>query len=232
MAPNGSVAVQLFAKQKFDLVLMDCEMPVMDGFEATKRIREIEGLIRDPAGGDQQRSRVPIVAVTAHALTAVHERCIAAGMDAFLVKPFEETQLIDTLTRWLPARKQESPSSPDSDAASEPAVDLQAIERIREIKGKRSGDLLRRVIDQFSTLAPALATTIREKTVNGDAEAVWRAAHSLKSSASAVGARHLALLCARIESTARESGIEVVNQDLDPLDAQIETVLRTLRELT
>jgi CheY-like chemotaxis protein/HPt (histidine-containing phosphotransfer) domain-containing protein len=235
-AANGSVALQMMAKESFDLILMDCEMPVMDGFEATKRIRELEGLIGTPGHGGQQIRRVPIVAVTAHALAAVHERCLAAGMDGFLVKPFEEAQLVDTLNRWLPARKRAA-APPKEDKAPDEApgdapVDLVAIERLRQIKGKRSGDLLRRVVEQFTSLAPTLAAAIREKAVAGDAEAVWRAAHSLKSSSAAVGAVQLALQCGAIESAARDKGTQPVNTQLDALDAEIVTVSRVLNDLS
>jgi two-component system sensor histidine kinase/response regulator len=234
-APNGSIALQMIAKENFDLILMDCEMPVMDGFEATKRIRELQGLIGDSGRDGQQTRRIPIVAVTAHALAAVHERCLAAGMDGFLVKPFEEAQLVDTLNRWLPARKRTSAPKEEKtivEAPSDAPVDLVAIERLRQIKGKRSGDLLRRVVEQFTSLAPTLAATIREKAGEGDAEAVWRAAHSLKSSSAAVGAVQLALQCGAIESAAREKGTRPTKTQLDALDTEIATVSRVLNDLS
>src|SRR5207248_4253802 len=94
-APNGRSAVQLFAQDRFDLILMDCEMPVMDGFEATRRIRDIERVMRRPQDETNSGSRMPIVALTAHALAEVRERCLEAGMDDFLVKPYDELQIAD-----------------------------------------------------------------------------------------------------------------------------------------
>ncbi len=236
-AANGSDALQMIAKESFDLILMDCEMPVMDGFEATKRIRELEGLIGSAGHDGQPTRRIPIVAVTAHALAAVHDRCLAAGMDGFLVKPFEEAQLVDTLNRWLSTRKRAVAMAPKEDKASDKApgdapVDLVAIERLRQIKGKRSGDLLRRVVEQFISLAPTLAATVRDKAADGDAETVWRAAHSLKSSSAAVGAVQLALQCGAIESAAREKGIKPSKMQLDALDTEIATVSRVLNDLS
>ncbi len=94
-ARNGDVAVQWCQERSFDVILMDCEMPVMDGFEAAKRIRDIER--QDPA-----RGHMPIVALTAHALSGDRENCLAHGMDEYLTKPFDRHTLAVTLSRWLP----------------------------------------------------------------------------------------------------------------------------------
>jgi signal transduction histidine kinase/DNA-binding response OmpR family regulator len=171
-ASNGSVAVQLFAESKFDLILMDCEMPVMDGFEAAMRIREIERIVGDREGG--RTPRVPIVAVTAHALTAVHERSLAAGMDDFLVKPYDQAQLAAALRRWVPdleripaaeeATGEDAVSVPPQ-AADDQAIDLAKIEEIRTIKIAGSETLLKRVVSQFISTAPGLAAAIRAKTM-------------------------------------------------------------------
>src|SRR5439155_21733542 len=103
-ASNGRRAVQLFVQERFDLILMDCEMPVMDGFDATKRIRDIERAMSGLRDGDVSRSHTPIVALTAHALAEVRERCLKAEMDDFLVKPYDEAQIADMLGRWLTPR--------------------------------------------------------------------------------------------------------------------------------
>jgi signal transduction histidine kinase/CheY-like chemotaxis protein len=101
IAPNGEIAVSLFAEEKFDLVLMDCEMPVMDGLEATRRIREIEAMTQALPGSADSHRRIPIIGLTAHALNEVKAKCLEAGMNDFLVKPFDDRQLADMLGRWL-----------------------------------------------------------------------------------------------------------------------------------
>src|SRR5258708_11690063 len=148
-APNGRSAVQLSMQEQFDLILMDCEMPVMNGFDATKRIREIERATEGLREVDPQRTHVPIVALTAHALVEVRERCLEAGMDDFLVKPYDEEQMVDMLGRWLaprevsPTRGEASPAAPmpEVSGVSEAALDMVAIGKIRSIAAKRGSSL-------------------------------------------------------------------------------------------
>ena len=241
---NGSAAVQAFTQGGFDLILMDCEMPIMDGFETTARIRELESLLSDAArGSTAARPRIPIIALTAHALTSVHEKCLVAGMDDFLVKPFDEGQLTGAMRLWLPTHERSpaapipalapAPSAPPAPAESVlPVIDMTAIDDIRAIKGIDSAALLRRVVSQFTANAPALAATIRTKTEDADVDAVWRAAHSLKSSASAIGARQLSERCVEIERLGREERSLPDKQSLDALDRELAEATRSLLELT
>ena len=233
-ASNGSLAVQIFAEKKFDLILMDCEMPVMDGFEAVKRIREVERIIGGGIAGSTP-PQTPIIAVTAHALTAVQERAMACGMNGFLVKPYSAAQLVDTLRRCLPGRER-APLPPAAATASavdprEAAIDAAKINEIRALKGE--GDsLLKRVVAQFAKAAPPLAAAIRAKADEGDSEAVWRAAHSLKSSAAAIGATRLSRHCADIEAMTRETGVTAaVRLLLDSLDVELATATQALQTL-
>jgi len=230
---NGSYAVDVFGRQRFDLVLMDCEMPVMDGFEATRRIREIEahrGAV----------TRTPIIALTAHALAEIREKCLHSGMDDFLVKPFDDLQIGEALRRWIPSLEQAPrekpvprPESPSTTAAEDaaPIIDLGAIERIRAIQAGNAGSLFGRVVSQFDASTPQIVTAIRSASEADDAEAIWRAAHSLKSSAAALGAARLSRRCAQIETVARESGAKAVCDLLDALDTDLAAAKNGLREL-
>jgi HPt (histidine-containing phosphotransfer) domain-containing protein len=191
--------------------------------------------VSDTAGGE--KAGTPIVAVTAHALTAVHERVLAVGMNDFLVKPYDESQLAATLRKGLPDR--ERPPAAAERAASAPvpdaddqAIDASKIEEIRAIKIGGSETLLQRVISQFTSTAPGLAAAIRAKAGEGDSEAVWRAAHTLKSSAGAIGARRLHRHCADIEAMARLSGVDAVKGLLDRLDLELATATQDLQTLT
>lgn len=104
LARNGEVAVELFKTHTFDVVLMDCEMPVMDGYEAVGLMRAIEA-------EDAARTRTPVVALTAHALTGDREACLERGMDDYLTKPFDRNALAHTLSKWLPATTPASEAS-------------------------------------------------------------------------------------------------------------------------
>jgi CheY-like chemotaxis protein len=235
-AVNGSCAVKLVAGEAFDLILMDCEMPVMDGFEATKAIRSMEAGTR---GAGEPTPRVPIVALTAHALAEIREKCLRSGMDDFLVKPFDELQIGDTLRRWIPTRERASREKPavTPEAANIPpdnvpaVIDLNAVNRIRAIQGKDDGSLFERVVAQFGETAPSLVATLRAQYRSGDGEAVWRTAHSLKSSAAALGAGRLSRRCAEIEALARDGDSSSVGELLDALEADLAAAHSGLREL-
>jgi two-component system, sensor histidine kinase and response regulator len=235
--PNGLAAVQCCTQEPFDLILMDCEMPVMDGFDATKRIREIERIAGGLRHSDQARSRIPIVALTAHALAELRDRCIEAGMDDFLVKPFNEQQMADMLGRWLTPR--EIAKTPD-DAAAPPvaaaptssmAIDLAAIEKIRAIGGADASGLFAGIVEKFATTSRLLIVTIFESCARGDPQALWRAAHSLKSSAAALGASVVAKRCADIEARARKDGVLPLEADLAALDSELAIATKSLSEL-
>ena len=208
------------------MILMDCEMPVMDGLEATRRIREIEAMASGLPG--EASARTPIIAVTAHALGEVRDRCLRAGMDDFLVKPFDERQVAETLRRWLlPVDIDAEQRLPLPNAI----IDAAVIESLRALDAKRGSSRLERAVSQFTSIAPPLAATIHEKFSQGDTEALWRAAHSLKSSAGALGARQLSQRCADIESAARNEGIEQVRPLVGPLDGELEVAIKSLQEL-
>ena len=229
-APDGCSAVQSFAQEKCDLILMDCEMPIVDGLEATKRIRQLEELEKAQGGSS---ARIPIIALTAHALADVHESCLAAGMDEFLTKPFDEAQIVAALRRWIAPLEREATERHELAEKPVPdAIDTAAIAAIRAMDSKGGDALLKNVVTKFLATSPAHVATIREKFASGDAETVWRTAHSLKSSAGALGAKLLAQHCANIEAAAREKSVDAVKDLVDTLESVFATVAEQLQELT
>ncbi|CAK0770979.1 two-component system, sensor histidine kinase and response regulator [Gammaproteobacteria bacterium] len=182
MTPNGSEALEAATSGTFDVVLMDCQMPVMDGYEATRRLR---ARITDEAG-----SRIPIVALSAYAMTGDREKCLAAGMDDYLTKPFTIEELAATLRRWAPVA-----SAP----ASIVTLDPTALERIRALG---EPDLLNAMIDAYLENSRHLVEVLQATVTQGDVQAFILAAHSLKSSSRNLGANRLAVLCATAEADA------------------------------
>jgi signal transduction histidine kinase/CheY-like chemotaxis protein/HPt (histidine-containing phosphotransfer) domain-containing protein len=239
-APNGEIAVSLFAEEKFDLILMDCEMPVMDGIEATRRIREIEATTQPPPDSTSPHRRIPIVALTAHALNEVRAKCLEAGMNDFLVKPFDEQQLAKTLGRWLEKRGTMAVAAPPLsvdvaesavDEAAVDVIDTAVIDRLRALDRKDRPSRMVRAVTRFVETAPSLVNAICASHAKGDAEALWRAAHSLKSSSAALGAKRLSLASAEIEHGSRTSGVSAVTGLVAGIEKEMKTATRVLQEL-
>ena len=242
-APNGRSAFRQFTEESFDLVLMDCEMPVMNGIDATRRIREHELLVQALPDHKHKR-RTPIIALTAHGLNEVRAECLAAGMDDFLVKPFDNLQMAAMLLRWLQPRQvgaqaserasEQAPEPAAADpvpAASAGVIDMVVIDGLRALDRKGGPSRLARAIGRFVEAVPPIAAAIHAGCDNNDADAMWRAAHSLKSSAGALGAHQLATRCAEIEAAGRNSGIESARALVVGLDADLDAAIRGLRAL-
>jgi len=232
--PNGRAALQAFAQDRFDLILMDGEMPVMDGFQAARRIRETERLMNALPENKEGQTRVPIIAVTAHALPEMHEKCAEAGMDDFLTKPFDDLQLAAVLRRHLaPVEPAPTGKAGDGDGAPAPVepIDEAAIRQIQTIEARGSKGLLKRVVGKFTDTAPVMLADIRAKCDARDADGLWRAAHGLKSSASAVGATLVSQRCNEIELAVRQAGAESADAMLDALDAEVAAAVQSLLTL-
>ncbi|HUE64342.1 MAG TPA: MHYT domain-containing protein [Rhizomicrobium sp.] len=226
-ASNGAAAVRLTMRESFDLILMDCEMPEMDGFDATRCIRERE----------QGAKRSPIIALTAHALADIRTKCLEAGMDDFLTKPFDESQMGEALHRWIGQLARPLPSDQavrhdgPLTAPAEP-IDSEVLAEINAFQGPKGKMLFRRVVSRFAGTAPGLAASLNEQFTAGNAEEMWRIAHSLKSSAAALGANRLAQHAGEIEQLAREKGLDAVQPLLSTLDRELAAALKSLSVMT
>jgi TMAO reductase system sensor TorS len=229
VANNGSEAIELLRQDSYDLVFMDCQMPVMDGFQTTARIRECE----QAAGTGQPARRLPIVALTAHAVDGDRERCLAAGMDDYLSKPFARQDMAKILHRWLPGSDQSSAefkpplTSPPSHAPETPAVDVNqesgidwsVLDKIRLLERGGAAGVLARVVELYLQGTPPLIDRMRRALDADDQEALRAAAHTLKSSSANVGAMKLHGLCKELELQARHRRI------VDPV-GQVNTIER------
>jgi HPt (histidine-containing phosphotransfer) domain-containing protein len=196
-------------------------------------------------GSAGPHSRIPIVALTAHALNDVRARCLEAGMNDFLVKPFDDQQLAKTLERWLEksgsvAAAAAHPCAAAAQSSVDEAVvrvvdtaviDTAVTDRLRALDRKGGRSRLGRAVTRFVETAPSIVSTICESHAKGDAEALWRAAHSLKSSAAALGAKQLSLTSAEIEHGARTSGVAAVTGLVAGIEKELKMATKGLQEL-
>ncbi len=216
IANNGQEALALIDRLSFDLVLMDCQMPVMDGFEASRRIRQ-----REQTMG---LNPLPIIALTANAISGDREHCLAQGMDDYLSKPFSQLQLNQTLSRWLP----EKDSTPvESSTSGKIEIDQQVIRQLREL---RVG-LLPKIIGLFRGASPALITQLHQAVAAGDANLLYKTAHNFKNSAANLGLLDLAAACRDCEASARKGEMEGAAQQVDSILRLYDLSLEGLAEL-
>ena len=206
-AEDGSVAVRLTKEEHFDLILMDCQMPVMDGYVATATIRAREVSNSPDRQGPR---RIPIIALTAHAMQGDRERCLAAGMDDYLAKPYSRQQLAAVMARWLKGGGAAVVGASVGNVAPDIAMQLDevlidpaAIAALRELQQPGAGDVIARVVQTYCEDAPKLIERMTSSLQSADVETLRRAAHSLESSSASVGVRRVAMLSKEIEDRAR-----------------------------
>jgi signal transduction histidine kinase/CheY-like chemotaxis protein/HPt (histidine-containing phosphotransfer) domain-containing protein len=207
---NGRLALEALERERFDVVLMDCQMPEMDGYEATEAIRARERATGAP--------RTPIIALTANVLADDRARCIAAGMDDFVTKPFTREQLGRAITKW---------ATPRRDTA--PPLDPTRLEALAALDSTGSGTIVTKVVERYLEEAALQRTRLDAAVQAGDLRAVAFHAHALRSSSANVGAVQVAKLCADLErSVANGVATDVVRlyAELSRRSAVAESLLR------
>jgi PAS domain S-box-containing protein len=179
LAGNGAEALERLEAGRFDIVLMDCQMPVMDGYTATQRIRE-----REAAG---QSARLPIIALTANVMSEDREKCVAAGMDAHLGKPIEPVQVIDVLSRYLKSEQRS------------PAVDRAALKELTGGDAEFERELAETFIGSGDQCLADIVAALRQS----DYDTVRKRAHSLKGASANIHALTLSSMASSLEQAAR-----------------------------
>jgi len=230
VAENGEQALAAVARQSYSLVLMDCQMPVLDGLEATRRLRSIE-----QARGDELR--LPVIALTANALLGDREHCIAAGMDDYLSKPFTSAQLRAVLERWLPQREMVAdgfaapPPVVRVENPQQPTLDPAQLEQIRSLNRSATPSVLKRIITLFLDSAPEQLAALRAAIQQEDALKICGIAHSLKSASANLGAVQFSQLCKQLEIKAKEGYVVEAAEDLTLLEQVFGEVRQALLAL-
>jgi CheY-like chemotaxis protein len=214
---NGEEALAAFEPGEFDVVLMDVEMPTMDGLQATAAIRARERV----TGG-----HVPILAMTAHAMAGDREQCLAANMDGYIAKPLRPRELIAEVEGSVG-----SETEPPSGAPSGPGTDdiLDAPALLARVSGSR--DTLRELLDLFEADYPGLLSQARDAALTGDRATLQRAAHSLKGMAATFSAPRALAATVHLEDICREGDAALVEAACREVEQEIECLQPALRAL-
>lgn len=216
-ASDGQQALEMLSAGNFDLVLMDCQMPRVDGFEAARVLRQ-----REAANG---APRLPVVALTANAMPGDKERCLAAGMDDYLPKPYSGEEMAVILQRWLPAERRKPVASPPTVAevlnrTLPAALDPAALDKIRALSPERADVLVSQLLRAYLKGAIGDMASLEQAIRVGDAEQVARTAHGLKSSSFNVGANRLGEQLRDIETAGRTGDQAAMTQGIEALSAE------------
>lgn len=253
---NGQEAIDAFSSNQFDAVLMDCQMPVMGGFEATGKIREIEKI-------KNTSNPIPIIALTANALQGDRERCLESGMDEYISKPVSSKKLHEILSQWLSVQNDVNTitdiainDTAANDASSndaspvvvaissigsstqkieenptdsvEPPLDPDAFAEIMAISSQASAGFLDRLTKKFVDNSSIDIEKLEAKLQEQNTEEVRQLAHSLKSSSANLGAKYLAGLCQMIESAAGSDNLEGMEKLMDSIQLERNRVIDAL----
>ncbi|MEI6680830.1 MAG: response regulator, partial [Mariniphaga sp.] len=227
VANNGLEAVEMVAKKAYDGVLMDCQMPVMDGFEATRQIRK-----------DARFTELPILAMTANAMAGDKEKCVEAGMNDHIAKPIDVAQLFLTLASWvkiLPVSVQPSPAEPVQEVPA-PSVSIGGLPGIEglDLEGAMarvggSAKLLRKLVVRFVETQELVMDRIKAAMEASDTNTAIREAHTVKGLAGNIGAGELANAAALVEGMLNRGETSGFVEALNAMEAQLASQLVSIR---
>ena len=234
LVENGRQAVEALREKPYHLVLMDCQMPEMDGYQATRAVRTEEE-------SGSKEGRTIIVALTAHALAGDRERCLAAGMDGYLSKPFKQEQLQNVLLEFYrdhmvsagmlsEAGGAENSHSDDSDSRLAKHLHTAVLDELEKLQEEGEPSLVQNIITTYINSAGAMVLSLTEMLEQADRKGAEVAAHTLKSSSANVGATHLSALCRRLESECSAGSEEDLQRLASGVVDEFEAVKMVLQE--
>ena len=214
LVENGRQVLEALSRHAFDLILMDVQMPEMDGFEATRQIRELE---------KQSGDHMPIIAMTAYAIKGDRERCLAAGMDEYVSKPISSQKLFEAIEGLFPA---------EAKATEAPESDAQTVDRQSLLKAfDHDWSLFKELVDIFTSDTPQMMVSLRQAAEAGDAETLSRTAHSLKGMLRNFKAESAADTALELEKLGKANELQDVKPLIEKLQTQIAGVDRSLKDL-
>jgi len=233
VANDGAEAVKYFDVGMYQLVLMDLQMPVMDGFEATRRIRDFEGW----------RQRTPIIALTANAMAGQMERCLAAGMDGFLTKPLEVDPMREIISRYCEEESETSMSTEDtigskpiiSEAKAEQLLNTPVVAAISQVDVGKLDELtggdtefLMELVQAFNQSATQIVDELQQASAKQDRIVIGRAAHKLKGASANMQISGIRELCAAMETHAATMSDDALQAHLQQLQSAVTAVISEL----
>lgn len=210
VAANGREAVLMHGKEAYHLVLMDCEMPELDGYQTTAQIRAME----------TGRRRTPIIALTSHSTQSEQEKCLAAGMDDFITKPVQPQLLEKVMERWLQ-------SAAVQPAFAEPGKNDE-LEEVQALFGTAFAEL----VALYQTDCPKRISLLHQAGAAGDSVQIAKVAHAFSGSCASIGATRLATLCKELELHAREGMPTGFGQKLSIIEAEYNRISAKLQALS
>ena len=228
LAENGRQAVEAVSTHRYDLVFMDCQMPILDGFAATAAIRRHEASI-----GTGQH--IPIIALTANAMEGDREQCLAAGMDDYLSKPFSQEDLRAALQRWMvtkPLEQQPAPQALFEDKTIHhtplgiPVINESVWNTLLAMERSGRPGAVQTILSLYLSDSRRLILEIRKAIQSGDAAKLNAGAHQLKSASAQVGALAAAHYSGEIERLARDQQLDVATDLLNPLEQSVKMACR------
>jgi PAS domain S-box-containing protein len=217
VAKDGQVALDLYAGGGIDIVIMDCQMPVMDGYQATRLIREYETACAMP--------RIPIIAMTANVMTGDREKCLAAGMDDFIAKPVEPEMLRACLAIYLPGGEKPGPAAVNAGKAT-PSLDLVYLHKVRKnLEEEFSG-----TVHIFLEDTPARIATMHAAFARGDHDLLSHMAHTLRGGSVSLGILRLAELCNKMEQDIRDGNTGTLEKSISGIELEYTLVAGLLEQ--
>ncbi|MFZ4774325.1 MAG: response regulator [Terrimicrobiaceae bacterium] len=217
---NGREAVESLRRMPYDIVIMDCQMPVMDGFEATRMIRDPSSGVRNP--------QIPIIALTAHAMKGDRELCLEAGMDDYLTKPVHPAELAATIERCNPGRFPASEPAPAP--LSRGMEDLQDFDLPGYLdRTMNDRELATEIAEAFLADAPILFSQLSAAIAEGNAEAAGKFAHTLKGSCANMGGDVLSHIAAQMQTAGKERNLSLLRQLLPAAETSLQVLVQALK---
>ncbi len=230
IANNGQEALLAVEQKHYDLVLMDCMMPEMDGYQATAEIRRRQKAGKLPA--------FPIIALTANAIEGDREKCLIAGMDDYLAKPFKAESLLRVITIWLnPAlgltmTEAEPSLTQSTDTTEKSGLNIQSLETIRDMDSSNGSDyaFLQHIVTLYQDNARKILASLEEAWTKGDIDTIRMLTHTLKSSSNQVGAHHLAGMCLKVEMEAKSQRYDLSGNALKRIQQEFADIYGALND--